>query len=315
MAITKIKGQRGIEIPTIFLIENEEDFKQLPKGLPYIIGKQSELEFISIYLTFQVLLKSCLKTKLPIKWLDCLKRLGYHTTKIYTLSSGGEYDESSTGDSNLSIDVFVEDSYVVNFDKLTELKILPVWLDDLRAAIETNIINEVIFDPTLYNKQLGINVGAGTIKSHLKNLLILDVSGSIPQGVVVTITNLAKLMSKKFHADIMITSGQTVLIDYDNVQDSDIIEIAKKSGHGNEGEMYKKIVEEHKVYGTIISFGDDDCPKHYGHLGKLEPRWEIENIISLHTESDSKAVVGYAKYLQSKNPPKLIHDWVTTIQS
>jgi len=36
---------KKVELPVIFLVENEEDFKQLPKGLPYIIGNQSELPF------------------------------------------------------------------------------------------------------------------------------------------------------------------------------------------------------------------------------------------------------------------------------
>lgn len=311
--IQKIISKR-VELPPIWLVENQEDWDNLPKGLPRILANKSELEFITVFLEFQVLLKSCTKTKLPIQWLDCLKRIGYSKVRKYELSSGGEYDSSSTGNSTLTVETFVEDSYLVNFDKLSELKILPVWLEDLKTSIETNIINEVIFDPSAFNKQLGMNVGAGAIKSNLKNLLILDVSGSIPQGVVVTITNLAKLMSKKFYADVMITSGQTVLIDYEDVQTSDIIGIAKKSGSGNEGQMYKKIVEEPRKYGTIVAFGDFDCPTQYGASGKLTPVWEIENIFSLHTDKSSKEVVGYAKHLKSKNVPVLVTGWVETLE-
>ena len=311
--ITKIEGQSGIELPTIFLIENEEDYKKLPRGLPYIIGKQADLKFISIYLTFQVLYKSCTKTGLAINWLKCLERLGYKNLTKYTLSSGGFYDASNPSRYEVTVENFVEDSYIVNFDKLTELKILPVWLDDLRAAVETNIINEVIFDPTLYSKQLGTYTGAGAVKENVKNLLILDVSGSIPRGVVVTITNLAKLMSKKFYADVMITSGETVLIDYENVQETDIVEVARKSGSGNEGQMYKKIVEEPRIYNTVIAFGDDDQPIHYGSLGELKPIWKISTIHSLHTDCKSKNVVGYAKYLTATNTI-LVTDWVNTIK-
>jgi hypothetical protein len=52
--IQKITSKR-VELPVIYLVENEEDFNTLPKGLPYIIGTESELPFIRTYLEFQVL--------------------------------------------------------------------------------------------------------------------------------------------------------------------------------------------------------------------------------------------------------------------
>ena len=313
--LQKIISKR-VELPPIFLVENEDDFKALPKGLPYIIGTKSELSFITIYLEFQVLYKSCIKTGLPIKWLDCLKKIGYGSSlRQYELNSGGEYFASDTsGRPKIEIDEFVEDQYIVDFDTLANLKILPVWLEDIRTAVETNIINEVTFDPCAFNKQLGMNVGSSVVKQNKKNLLILDVSGSIPRGVVVTITNLAKLMSKKFFADVMITSGKTQLIDYEDVQDSDIIEIARLSGNGNEGAMYKAIVEEEREYGTVIAFGDDDSPEQYSSVGKLNPKFKIENIYSLHTKGKNTTnLVGYVKYLEAKTVNK-VSDWVNTIK-
>jgi hypothetical protein len=314
--IQKIKSKR-IDLPTIYLVENEEDFKELPKGLPYIIGKASELSFITVFLEFQVLYKSCLKTGLPIKWMDCLARLGYGgSLREFTLCSGGEFDVSGGSAYTLSIDDFVQDQYIVDFDRLSALKILPVWLDDIRSSIEANIVDEVMFDPLAFNKQLGLNIGAGSVKSSLKNLLILDVSGSIPRGVVVTITNLAKLMSKRFYADVMITSGRTVLIDYEQVPESNIIKIAEDSGGGNEGAMYKAIVEEPKEYNTVISFGDDDCPVHFNKRDNtpLTPRFKINTLYSLHTNSCSDNVTGYAKHFKPKTTIK-VKDWVNTISS
>ena len=43
--IQKITSKR-LELPPIYLVENEDDFKELPRGLPYIIGKKEELSFI-----------------------------------------------------------------------------------------------------------------------------------------------------------------------------------------------------------------------------------------------------------------------------
>lgn len=312
--IQKIESKK-IELPPIFLVENEEDFKTLPKGIPYIVADKSELPFITVFLEFQVLYRSCVKTGLPINWLDCLRRLGYsNSIREFLLTSGGDYWESDSSERGvLSVEDFVEDQYIVDFDRLSELKILPVWLDDIRTSIETNIINEVTFDPTAFNKQLGMNLGSAIVKNNKKNLLILDVSGSIPSGVVVTITNLAKLMSKKFYADIMITSGKTVLIDYDDVPTSNIVEIARKSGYNNEGKMYKAIVEEPKDYNTVISFGDNDAPGNFDKIGVLVPRFKIETLYSLHTDKHSDNVTGYAKCFKPKTTIK-VKDWVNTIK-
>ena len=311
--IQKITSRR-IELPPIFLVEDEDDYKELPRGLPYIIAKRSELSFITIFLEFQILYKSCLKTNLPIKWLDCLRRLGYKSNKTYELCSGGEYWDSSSGDRAISIDDFVEEQYFVDFDKLAELKILPKWLDDIKASVETNIIDEVQFDPTAFNKQLGMNIGYGTVAHNMKNLLILDVSSSIPVSIVKSITILAKLMSKKFYADVMITSGKTQLIDYDDVPDSDIVEIARISGSGNEGEMYRKIVAEHKEYNTVICFGDDDSPRGYmSSSEELKCNFKVEHLYSLHTQcAKTNNLAGYCKAFEPKNTT-IVKDWITSI--
>ena len=300
--IQQIKSNK-VELPVIFLIENEEDFKQLPKGLPYIVGSQSELPFIRIFLEFQVLYKSCLKTRLPIKWLNTLLRLGYKANNIksYKLSSGGSYWENKGDNYDIKIDDFIEDQYLVNFDKLAELKILPKWLDDLRASIETNIIDEVTFDPTAFNKQLGCNIGSSGVKHNMKNLLILDISRSMPKAVVLTITNLAKLMSKKFYADVILTGRESYLVDYNDVPNHDIVGAVKSYGGGNEGKMFIDIIKQHKNYNTVISFGDNDSPDYY--FGKEDKcNFTCETLLSLHTEGTrTNNITGYSKCFTPKS--------------
>lgn len=311
--IQQIKSRR-IELPPVFLVENEDDWKELPKGLPYIIGTKKDLPFITLFLEFQILYRSCKKTGLPIKWTEVLKKIGYNDAKIrpFELNSGGDYWNSSTGNRKIEIDDFIEEQYIVNFDRLSELKILPKWLDDLKASVEQNIIDEVIFDPTAFNKQLGLSIGAGSLKHNLKNLLILDVSGSIPRAVVKTTVALAKLMSKKFYADVMVTSGQTVLIDYNDVQTSDIEEIARISGGQNEGKMYAKIISEEKDYNTVIAFGDDDNPEYYLGVHKVKCKFKVETLYSLHTNKRSENIVGYARAFEPKNTIK-VKDWLETV--
>jgi hypothetical protein len=311
--LQKIKSRR-VELPPIYLVETLEDYKQLPKGIPYIIGNQSELKFITIFLEFQVIYKSCLKTGLPIKWLNMLKRLGYNASRIrqYDLNSGGNYDESSFGEGcKLEVDDFVEQQYLVNFDKLSELKVLPKWLDDIRDSVQVNIVDEIQFDPMAFNKQLGLNIGNSTIKHNMKNLLILDVSASIPTSIVTAITSLAKLMSKKFYADILITSSQSKLIDYEDVFNTDIVALSESWTRGNEGKMYKAIVEQPKKYNTVISFGDNDNPLGYA-TGIIDCKFEVETLYSLHTDKRYNVVTGYAKAFKPKTT-HIVQDWVNTL--
>ena len=304
---------KKVELPVIFLVENEEDFKQLPKGLPYIIGNQSELPFITIFLEFQVLYRSCMKTLIPVKWLECLSKIGYgNNIRKYELKSGGVYGAGDNGRYLLKEEDFITDQYLVDFDKLSELKILPVWLEDLKASIETNIIDEVMFDPTGFNKQLGMNIGSAGLKHNLKNLLILDISSSMPKSVVLTITNLAKLMSKKFYADVILTGRRSYLIDYEEVPNTDIVGAISAYGGGNEGDMYKEIVKQSKEYGTVISFGDNDCPSI--EKGDKNMNFKVHTLYSLHTEGNRTSnITGYARGFDPVET-FVVKDWISTIQ-
>lgn len=306
---------KKVDLPVIYLVENEQDFKMLPKGLPYIVGSQKDLSFITVFLEFQVLYKSCLKTGLPLKWLDTLKRLGYKTNgmKEYELTSGGSYWENKGDNYVVTIDDFVEDQYLVNFDKLAELKILPKWLDDLRASIETNIIDEVMFDPMAFNKQLGFNAGSANVKHNMKNLLILDISSSMPKAVVLTITNLAKLMSKKFYADVILTGKESYLVDYEDVPNHDIVGAVKSYGGGNEGKMFVDIVKQTKNYNTVISFGDNDSPDYYFDKNS-KCNFTCETLLSLHTEGHrTNNLTGFSKCFTPKTT-EIIKDWLSTIK-
>jgi len=311
--IQKIKS-RKIDLPPIYLIENEEDFKELPVGIPYIIGTVEDLPFITIYLEFQVLFRSCKATGLPIDWEKALQRLGYsNSLRSFALQSGGSYWGKSEGVREITVDDFIEDQYIVDFDALTSLKILPHWLEDIKSSVEANVIDEVRFNPTAFNKQLGLNMGAGEVSTQGKNLLILDVSGSIPVGVVKAITSLAKLMSKKFYADVMITSGKTELIPYEKVPYTDFVAVARSFGSGNEGEMYKAIVEQYKEYNTCICFGDDDHPEGFG-SGKLSPKFKIKTLYSLHTNTSSNNIAGYARFFKTPEKVIKVKDWVKTLE-
>ncbi len=310
--IQKIVSKR-VELPTIYLIENEDDFKELATGLPYIVADKEDLDFVTTFLEFQVLFRSCKRTGVLVNWLDCLKRIGFGTNiKEYTISSGGDYWHGDKGSAVVTMDNFIQDRYFVDFDKLTELKILPSWMEDLRAAVETNIIDEVNFNPIAFNKKLGTNTGAAQVKSNKKNLLILDISGSIPDAIRISIIQLSRLMSKRFYADVIFTGGQTVFLDYEEMMTADVKKITDGISRNNEGAMYKAIVEQHRVYGTCFCFGDNDSPAQFGDGKELQPNFQIETLYSLHTDCKSDNVTGYGRYFKPTNTIK-VKDWVNTI--
>jgi hypothetical protein len=313
--LQKIKSTK-LELPPIYLVENEDDFKELPVGIPYIIGTKEDLPFITVYLEFQILFRSCCSTGIPIDWTSCLRRLGYHNElRAFTLNSGGGYWASDAEGQGrvITVDDFIEEQYIVDFDALTSLKILPHWLEDLKNSVEANVIDEVRFNPTAFNKQLGMHIGNAEVSTQVRNLIILDVSGSIPKAVTKTTTALAKLMSKKFFADVMVTSGRTELFPYEKVPFTDFVKVAESFGGNNEGEMYKAIVEQYKEYNTCICFGDDDAPGDYGG-NSIRPKFKINTLYSLHTNTKTENIAGYAKLFNPTNVIR-VRDWVKTLAS
>lgn len=310
--IQKIESKR-LTLPDIWLVEDENDWNSLPVGIPRILAKKEELDFIVLYLEYQFLLKSAIKTGLPLKWEAILEKIfGKANIRKYQLSSGGTFTGDGSGyEKPITIEAFTEDQYLVNFDKLTELKILPHWLDEIfEHNIRCNIIDEVMFDPTALNKQLGLNVGAGVVKTHPKNLIIFDCSGSMPDGVVKTLAGLCKLMGKRFYADILITGGKSFLIFYEDVLETDFDKMVEKCGRNNEGEMYRAIVKEHRKYQTVISFGDNDNPGTQSSTDKCN--FTVDTLYSLHTEESSNNLTGYCRWLKPKTTIK-VKDWLVTI--
>ena len=306
--LQKIQSQK-IEIPPIYLVETEEDFNELPKGIPYIIGKKEELKFITLYLEWQILLKSCLRTKFAIKWDECLSKLGYKKTlKQYTLNSGGNYfsSDNTINTNSIDVDEFIQDQYVVDFEALSKLKLLPHWMENLKSSIETNLIDEICFDPNAFNTKLGIPNGMPYVSHQQKNLIIFDASASMPNGVVKTLTHLVKLMSKKFYSDVIITSSRSYFYPYEEIQNLDIDKIVSSIPRGNEGEMFTEIMKELRTYNNVISFGDNDSPRDF------KSNYKVNKIYSLHTEGTS-VLTGYAKCLDCKNV-QFDREWIKTIK-
>ena len=162
--------------------------------------------------------------------------------------------------------------------------------------------------------------GYSEIVGSDRNLGILDFSGSIPVSIITTTAILAKLMSKTFYADIMITGSVTKLFKYEELDQIDLLAEAKRIGRNNDQECFKNIVSVPTAYNTIFSFGDDDYPgypwksgdvKISAEDGKKICNWKVNKIISLHTRSNVEET-GYTRWFEPKEIEH-VKDWLVSL--
>lgn len=323
-----------INLPVMYLLEDSKELEDLPLGIPFIIGNEDALPYIIKYLEYTLLYRSAMATGLAFNWSNELAKLGYGNTSKpdsdfklipfdYMLNLGEPIELgniSTVEEFDLDIENYLTDGYLVSFDKLTELNVTPSWLSNLTDSIKTNVLEAVNFNPNLYSKKLGVMSGYSEIVGSDRNLGILDFSGSIPISIITTTAILAKLMSKTFYADIMITGSVTKLFKYEELDRIDLLAEAKAIGRNNDQAHYKKLVSVPMVYNTVFSFGDNDCPGHNWKSGDKEIsdkegkkicNWKINKVISLHTKSNTTQT-GYTRWFEPKEI-EYVKDWLVSL--
>lgn len=246
----------------------------------------------------------------------------------YRMTDGGlgEDDvEYKTEWERSSIDKYIGDmGYYVNIEELQALRILPTFLDDIANAIKLNIMNASWCDG--YNKKLGCNVGHWQGTDQAPNLIILDVSGSIPSGVAGTMISLIDTLRHQANADLIITSGRSVFYPA-NSELPDPDKLSHFIGGCNERKQFYAILRKHilgKHWGNVIVFGDQDAP-----IDKRLDRYEsandptqplelleyqntrVDRIMAFHTYANK--VPGYGLWAKDAAPKAEVifnHKWV-----
>jgi hypothetical protein len=322
----KLLQSKRITLPIIYLIENAEQLAQLPLGIPFIRGKKREYDRIVRILEFEVLLKSAKATGLPFNWKKILQdndfKEDYYQTKA---SSAKILDKELDEYNSVGLHSFVEDiSYVVDIEYIKNLKLLPTWFADIEEAVKINILNTITYNPNLYNKKLDLVSGGIDLSSPEKNLIIIDISGSIPKSISKAILLLSKTMSTNFYADLLITGSKSTIYEYNEVDNLDVTTIYNENGEDNDQVYFKKLVKQYRKYNTVIVFGDDHSPsmtwfnefnqkkkvkKMTDDEGKELCKWDIKNIYSFHTTSETK-LAGYADWFNTKDITYM-KNWVT----
>lgn len=213
----------------------------------------------------------------------------------------------------LSIETYMGDmSSYVNIDVLQRLRLMPAFLGDILDCVKLNLTSGIYWREG-YNKRLGLPVGRFDASRQLPNLIILDVSGSIPRGISATMIALIDTLRSQLTADLIITSSNSRFYamgdDLPNPQ-----RIRNMFGYGNEASEFFGILDQHikgKHYGHVFSFGDDDCPEYYSrHHGVRNcpclGGTVVEHVHHYHTGKwwDGGRTTGYAKWchMLSKKP-------------
>jgi hypothetical protein len=343
----KLLESKKFKLPVLYLITDRAEVNSLPVGVPYTYGDVNDEPYLVKLLEYEVLLRSAIASGYPFNFKKILEDNGYKNLKSYWFgdppyiefkTDEGEYvgEEISEGEKSCgyTFDEFTRDtSCVVHVDKIKELNIIPVWLDTIEQAVSTNIQNFSLYNPYMYNKKLGGMYGEMEPTSPKRNLIIIDISGSIPKACSSTALTLGKTLSESFYADLLITGSKSTLYDYSEIPGLNVQSMYDENGMDNDQVWFKNLVSGfRKEYGTVICFGDNHSPgqrwsNQYNTKtsyisdedGKALCEWSVDKLISFHTRNrdangnDFPYVAGYASWFEPKETIK-ISNWVTYLQ-
>lgn len=218
----------------------------------------------------------------------------------------------------------------VKIEELQALSVLPTFLDDISTAVRRNLQSQMWMDG--WNKKLQAPLGSFTMGADAPNLIILDVSSSIPHGVAATMVSLIETLRSQANADLIITSSTSIYIRAGEPLPS-MRKLGGIVGGGNEATQFYTILNEHvfgKHWGNVIVFGDNDSPEwiadyelRYGrtHLPEEDRRWvpnsallaatTVDNVLAFHTYYQQ--MPGYGRWcnrLPVKPEVTINTDWV-----
>lgn len=334
----KLLESKKFKLPTLYFITDRKEIKDIPIGVPFIFGDKKDEKYFVKLLEYEILYQKAKSSGYPFNFKKILRDAGYTNLEDFWYSHPAYMDFKSEGypmDEFMELEIddssmddslfrkFVNDSAaVVDIQKLKELKVFPIWLDKIEQAVETNIHNFAVFNNNMYNKKLEGMYGSLDLVSPNRNLIIIDISGSIPKAVSSTCLTLSKNLAESFYADLLITGSKSTLYAYENLHELNIKTIYDENGTDNDQVYFKKLVSsEEKHYKTAIVFGDNHSPSDRWNNqynintktisredGKKLCKWKIDKLISFHTSS-TRYTAGYADWFEPTEVEK-IANWV-----
>ena len=339
----------GINLPRLYIAENAEDIRIAQmNGIPYVKWTQGQDALI------KQLLRPTLERMFPhIRWNDVLGYRKPFTTEVIVydndetdvtdvsgrsnhdvshldddgtlletadIASNPRYFDGGISDDTPAMKLNIEDyvgdmSSYINLDVLQRLQLMPAFIGDILDCIKLNLGNGLRWREG-YNKRLGIPIGNFNTSGQLPNLVILDVSGSIPRGISATMISLIDTLRTQLSADLIITALSSGFYPNGSALPSPQ-DIRDSFGYGNETCQFLNILAKHisgKRYGHVFSFGDNDAPM-YEWLDADEFKGtSVEYVHHYHTTRPTKT--GYAMWCHKlAKEPKVEYntDWCKVI--
>ena len=203
---------------------------------------------------------------------------------------------------NMDLEDYVGDmSSYVNIEMLQRLRLMPAFIGDILDCVKLNIGTGIHWTEG-YNKRRGLPVGRYNASGQLPNLVILDVSGSIPRGISATMISLVDTLRTQLSADLIITSTSSRFYPMGS-ELPDPQRIRDMFGYGNEQTDFFGILTNDirgRHYGHVFSFGDCDTPCYKDFVNHPE-KWSlegttVEHVHHYHTGSWGGGKTGYAKW-------------------
>lgn len=205
----------------------------------------------------------------------------------------------------------------VDIEALAALNLLPVFVTDVARAIRHELEGQCVWSEG-YNKKRRVPIGNFDRSEAAPNLVIIDVSYSIPQGISSTMLALAATLRERCYADLIVTGGKSYYWKYGD----DLPSPAKLRAlvpMSNESSMFHDIIENQveDEYANVISFGDFDSPTQMWYKCR---QVKVGKIISYHTGSYARQhLTGYAVWAKTMNQDAEteLHngeDWCTTMK-
>lgn len=333
----------GINFPKLYIAENMNDVRiAKDNGLPFVRWTQGNDALV------KAILLPTLKKMFPdIKW-NKLFNIKPFKTKItiyehcdekvepdYTVEpefdeEESEFDEEesdiTTGtrlfdnrgdvvvEKKLSIERYAGDlSAYVNIEVIQSLHLMPQFIGDILDCVRVNLVSANKWSEG-YNKKLGATVGNFNRSSQLPNLIILDVSASIPRGISATMLALIDTLRTQCNAELIITSTCSKYYGLNDKLPTPQ-KLRDTFGYGNESGMFIDILNTRvagRHFGHVFSFGDYDTPS-YRYL-RCE-NTKIEKVHHFHTTKlDSTGYAEWCKMVYPDVQEEFDNDWCSVIR-
>ena len=224
---------------------------------------------------------------------DCQQDLSYRGYDSFTEDRLSVYDY--VGDISSQVDIEV----------LKQLKLLPEFVGEITDIIRKNLSASMYWTEG-YNKKLGATLGNFKHRTTLPNLLIIDISWSIPDGIAATMLMLADTLRTECNAELIITSARSGYYPLG-------AELPKPQtlrnyyGRSNESAEFMAILDKYvagREWGHVISFGDNDNPGMFYYYSADERPDMSGTVVHEvhHFHTGSLRQTGYARWVKEVCP-------------